>query len=1061
MKKIFRIFALLLAFCSLICTVACKKDNEQQDNPPVVEVKESSIQIVESTVPSKVYLSEVDSIFETIKIKVVKTDNSEEQINLTKNMLSLADYSKLSSEGTHTVKVKYLEFETTLTINVEKDPEIEVKEPIPYTVIVKDIAGKPLADFYVTVYLGNEIVAEKYTNAEGTFTAELLPNIYDIIIEAREGYFLNQELYETDLLGSVIEVTCELDSLKGIEAEYGHVYELGDMMYDFTLTDIDNNELNLYTLLETYEAVILNFWYTTCSYCNLEFPYMVDAYESSYTDESGNVIYYKDKVAIIAINPTTAGNGDTIQGMKQYRDSMGLTFNVAPDYDGDTSNLTMDPALTSMFYIEGYPTTVVIDKFGLIAEVEAGAITDISKWTQTFDKYIAEDYYPEFTGQVNGVVEMEKPNITQEDSSLLEEAANGINYDGTRFECTYTPEDNDDAEYSWPWVVAEYKGLSCIKPSNQNKNPSFAIFYITIHLNVGEAFAFDYFSSTESYDTLYITANGVIATSISGMSPDWEKSYAFVAVEEGEYEIGFVYYKDGSASQGEDAVFLRNLRIVQEEQIDKVTYIFREAASGTINEITMSYPSYVNVVYNENDGYYHVGTIDGPLLLADMLSGSQWSNSTIYEISLEGKCKLENGKDYTALIEKYAILASNSTVGYCPVTKELADAFKDIVAELGHEDAKTNKNQWLELCVYYSAYGTGGVELSTPTYGVSPWEPIMFDGDGINTPASASAVFDRIILPRGFIFGFTPSQNGVYKFYSTEEINETLGWVCDSEGNVIQNSEVELRVFAEQSSKGEIVDHNFVCYVYLEAGNTYLFRAAFYDVAEYSEITVEMKYVDEKLNLLTIASPGPFTTSDDEMTDIISGNYVDYELGEDGYYHVVGQYAEDSFLYCDVEYMNAITGYSIIDCASDRFNAFDFNKDEYGQSLYDSEGYYRITDFDENNVMVRLYVCVDAEGNEYYVTTVGENGYTEENGYTYIKNDGTMDNKADFNAYVNEYIAINKITDENSELYGCVKVDEEFARVLWLLMNKYTFAGIEGSWLKLCYYYKYVGPVAE
>ena len=107
------------------------------------------------------------------------------KINLTKNMLSLADYSKLSSEGTHTVKVKYLEFETTLTINVEKDPEIEVKEPIPYTVIVKDIAGKPLADFYVTVYLGNEIVAEKYTNAEGTFTAELLPNIYDIIIEAR------------------------------------------------------------------------------------------------------------------------------------------------------------------------------------------------------------------------------------------------------------------------------------------------------------------------------------------------------------------------------------------------------------------------------------------------------------------------------------------------------------------------------------------------------------------------------------------------------------------------------------------------------------------------------------------------------------------------------------------------------------------------------------------------------------------------------------------------------------------------------------------------------------
>ena len=456
MKKIFRIFALLLAFCLLTYTIGCKKENvdeNPQDNP-IAEVKVSSIQIVESTVPASIYLSEVDSVIETIKIKVVKSDNSEEQVNLTKNMISIGDYSKLSVAGTHNIKVKYLDFETDLTLNVVNDPELNTQEPIPYTVIIKDIAGKPLADFYVTVYLGNEIVEEKYTNAEGTFVAELEPNIYDIVVEAREGYFLNQELYETDLLGSVIEIVCELDTLKGIEAEYGHIYELGDMMYDFTLTDIDNNELNLYTLLETYEAVILNFWYTTCSYCNLEFPYMVDAYESSYVDEFGNTVYYKDKIAIIAVNPTTAGNGDTIQGMKQYRDSMGLTFNVAPDYDGDTSNLTMDPALTSMFYIEGYPTTVVIDRFGLIAEVEPGAVTDIEKWTQTFDKYIAEDYYPEFTGQVGSGQEIEKPNITQEDSSLLEAAANGTNYDGSKFECTYTPEDNADAEYSWPWVVS-------------------------------------------------------------------------------------------------------------------------------------------------------------------------------------------------------------------------------------------------------------------------------------------------------------------------------------------------------------------------------------------------------------------------------------------------------------------------------------------------------------------------------------------------------------------------------------------------------------------------------
>ena len=109
-------------------------------------------------------------------------------------------------------------------------------------------------------------------------------------------------------------------------------------------------------------------------------------------------------------------------------------------------------------------------------------------------------------------------------------------------------------------------------------------------------------------------------------------------------------------------------------------------------------------------------------------------------------------------------------------------------------------------------------------------------------------------------------------------------------------------------SNGEGVDQNFVAYVYLEAGQTYLFRAAFYDVSEYSTITVEMKYVDESIELLTIASPGFFTSSDDEMADIIAGNFVDVYLGEDGYYHVKDSLASDDLVYCDFKYINNIKG---------------------------------------------------------------------------------------------------------------------------------------------------------
>ena len=51
---------------------------------------------------------------------------------------------------------------------------------------------------------------------------------------------------------------------------------------------------------------------------------------------------------------------------------MGLNFNVALDYDQDESSITLDPALTLMFGVAAYPTTVIIDSYGLIAEVGEG-----------------------------------------------------------------------------------------------------------------------------------------------------------------------------------------------------------------------------------------------------------------------------------------------------------------------------------------------------------------------------------------------------------------------------------------------------------------------------------------------------------------------------------------------------------------------------------------------------------------------------------------------------------------------------------------------------------------
>ena len=52
---------------------------------------------------------------------------------------------------------------------------------------------------------------------------------------------------------------------------------------------------------------------------------------------------------------------------------------------------------------------------------------------------------------------------------------------------------------------------------------------------------------------------------------------------------------------------------------------------------------------------------------------------------------------------------------------------------------------------------------------------------------------------------------------------------------------------------------------------------------------------------------------------------------------------------------------------------------------------------------------------------------------------------------------LGKIIKSGDELNGCVVVDEELAEILQELMDKYTFEDVENSWLKLCYYYDYLG----
>ena len=70
---------------------------------------------------------------------------------------------------------------------------------------------------------------------------------------------------------------------------------------------------------------------------------------------------------------------------------------------------------------------------------------------------------------------------------------------------------------------------------------------------------------------------------------------------------------------------------------------------------------------------------------------------------------------------------------------------------------------------------------------------------------------------------------------------------------------------------------------------------------------------------------------------------------------------------------------------------------------------------------------------------------------------GAKDMTEEISKYLDKMIPASA---ETPELTGCVAVDETLMSILWQLMDKYTFEGVENSWLKVCYYYQYLGPAA-
>ena len=880
-------------------------------------------------------------------------------------------------------------------------------EATDYTVSLKTVGGMPMSGIDVYVYADSSLGDMKsfgQTDEKGMASFNLPESSqYAIVLSGVPKGYDVKESYAFDGDTAIITLKSALITDEDLSSV---TLKLGDVMCDFTVTTPDGEKITLSKMLEEKKMVLINFWYTSCSWCVTEFPYMEQAYQQ-----------YKDKVGIVALDPL----GETDAAIKAFPGNFGLSLSFP---------LAGCPAAWSQtFGVQGYPTSVIVDRYGVITLIESGALTSLNPFTSLFETMTADDYQQKLYNSVGELIVNPKPTYEMDTPENVAAILNSGD-----IKVSYHAETQENSkEYAWPFIAAEKLGKKCLKASNQGIDSSFGVIYADVTLKKGQALGLDYLMSSEGgSDTFVVIVDGEDIFTISGYNEKekWESCFPVVADKDGTYEVAMFYLKDDSTGVGDDTVYIRNVRVVDSSKISTPTYLPRPAAKP----VDDTKYEYVELVFNSTDGYYHVGSKNGPLLLADLMGYTTFSeDSSVWEMAYNGKIVV-GGKDYKEELTQYCNYASNAKGGLCTVNQELMELLQKVDQAVGFDDA--DNKEWLKICKYFQAYGSNGAQLEDPIKGLATFSALTAtEGKNVKTNFF---YYEQILMPRGKLAKFVPSKSGVYRITSRSESAQGVdGWLFG------KNHE-ELLVY-EQDERLYTGDEVSMVY-YMKKGEPYYIDIAFWDVYEVGYIYYDIEYMGAEVDHFRMCSPGYFTydtnATGDAMYHLITGG-IDAVLGSDGiYYEDLGNGKKGSKIYADFTQPTAIFSQTIQQMI--QMGGFDFSKTE--NDLY-ILGIMKQNGNDKEKTKKALKDLwgdtYDAEYEEYKVDDVFAGKYHGAG--------------KDYTAKIKEYEK--KIIKSGPKAeQGCVVVTKELAEILQQLMDKYTFENVDNSWLKVCYYYDHLGP---
>lgn len=253
--------------------------------------------------------------------------------------------------------------------------------------------------------------------------------------------------------------------------------------------------------------------------------------QEAYDEVSGDI-------AILALSTEPSDTNDAIIAMKE---ELGLT----------TLPMGRDVGVSQHFAFQGIPTSVLVDRNGIVCFQESGAITNKDKFLRLFAPFTAEDYsapvlletipQPVPTGNVSTAEEMS--------------AALGIKDEKIKVNVESDP-------MKWSFVVAD--DAASVKAANIGVEGTNAYFDVVVTAEAGQALAYDYLANIPAVlDNLTVSVNDT-PRYVYGGETEWATD-CVIFEQAGEYKVTFSYGCMQAFNVG-GAANLRNVRIISADE---------------------------------------------------------------------------------------------------------------------------------------------------------------------------------------------------------------------------------------------------------------------------------------------------------------------------------------------------------------------------------------------------------------------------------------------------------------------------------------------------------------